>query len=97
MDMEHRVWSGAIQTLEKLLLGTRAYVLLLSHFTRVLESWNYKARRVIRQVQLQISLVECKVMGLIPQRTVSFSHFQSHGNDCTMQCAYSDACWVQIV
>ena len=35
MDMEHRLWSAAIQTLEKQPLGSCAYVLLLSHFTKV--------------------------------------------------------------
>ena len=41
--------------------------------------------------------LERKVAGLIPERTVRFSRLQSHGNDCTMQCAYSEACCVQIV
>ena len=55
-------------------LGTCAYVLLLSHFTRVLESRKNEARRVVCQVELQISLVECKVVGLIPERTVFAFH-----------------------
>ena len=70
MDMEHRVWPGAIQTLEKRPLGTCAYVLLLSHFTRALESPENKARIVVCQMELQILLVECKVAGSIPERTV---------------------------
>ena len=71
------MWSGAIQTLEKQLQATCAYVLLLSHYTRALESWKNKVRGVAHQVEQQISLVECKVAGSIPERAVCFSGIQS--------------------
>ena len=96
MDMEHRVWCGAIQTPEKLQLGTCAYVLLLSHFTCRLESGKNESRRVVCQVKLQILLVECKVAGSIPEK-VCFLRLQAYGNECSMQSAYSDACCVKIV
>ena len=40
-----------------------------------------EARRDIRQVELQISLVECKVVGSIPERAFAF-RLQSRDNDC---------------
>ena len=36
--------------------------------------------------------LECKVVGSIPERRVRFSRLQACSNDCTMQCAYSEAC-----
>ena len=44
------------------------------YFTRALESQKNKARSVFCQVELQISLVECKDAGLIPERTVFAFH-----------------------
>ena len=41
--------------------------------------------------------LECKVKGSIPERAVCFSRLQARGNDSTMQCAYSEACCVQII
>ena len=69
MDMEHRVWSGVIQTLEKQPLGICAYIILYYHFTRY-----WKARKTRLEVELQILLVECKVAGLIPERMVFAFH-----------------------
>ena len=76
MDMEHRVWTGAIQTLEKRLLCTCANVLLLSYYTRALEkptkesfaNWSTKS----------LSCGACS----IPEWMVCFSHLQSRNNDC---------------
>ena len=54
MDMEHRVWSGAIQTLEKRPPGTCAYVLLLSHFAQVLKMPEKQGQIHRLQVEQQI-------------------------------------------
>ena len=90
MDM-----AGAIQTPEKQPLGACAYVLLLSHFTRGMETQKNEARRIVCQLELQFLLLERKVASLIPEKIINLSRLQAHGNDCTMQCAY--ACCVQIV
>ena len=45
------------------------------------------------QVELQIMLrLDRKVSGSNPERTLRFSRLQARDNDCTMQCAYYDAC-----
>ena len=89
MDMEHGEWSVAIQTPEKQLLGTCAYVLLLSHYIRALKSRKNEARRVVCQVEHQILLVERKVVSLIPEQAVYFHIF----NPAIM--IVSDACFFQ--
>ena len=49
------------------------------------------------QVELQI-IALLGLQGRGSERTVfCFSCLQARDNDCTMQCAYSDACWVQII
>ena len=64
---------------------------------RALESRNNEARRVGLQVELQIFAWIARSRVKIPRGRFRFSRLQACDNDCTMQCAYSDACWAQII
>ena len=92
----NRCWSGSFQTSRKV----TARSLCIHPTTQRLYQSAGNAKKPRPEESFASGAtnlcLECKVAGSNPERTVfCFSHLQAHNNDCTVQCAYFDACCVQ--